>query len=148
MDKTRVEKTVNIADWKPAQENLQVCCWLDDKRTNNCGKCNKCVRTLITLQLIGKRSLFKTFPKDFNVRQIKRTPFIHDGARIFLKDIYDLAIRKDELDIARNIEVTLRRGYPLCLIKKHFFDNRVGRRVLGSDFVKKLYFRFINIHGR
>ena len=51
---TRMEKLKKVADFPPAHKYLQVCA----QSKNNCGKCEKCVRTLLGLDAIGKLELF------------------------------------------------------------------------------------------
>lgn len=53
--KTRLEKTIDIADFDLAKENLHVCI----KDGINCGKCIKCKRTILALDIIGKLENFK-----------------------------------------------------------------------------------------
>lgn len=64
MEVTRYEKAKYIADWKYAQDNLQVCTLVNDC---NCGKCEKCIRTMGELYACGKLENFtKRFPvEDF-----------------------------------------------------------------------------------
>lgn len=47
---TRLEKTKLVSQFEPASKYLNVC--ISDG--SNCGKCEKCVRTLFTLELLGK----------------------------------------------------------------------------------------------
>jgi len=54
-EKTRLEKTIDIADFRPAQNHLHVCI----KDSDNCGRCLKCRRTLVSLEAIGKLDNFK-----------------------------------------------------------------------------------------
>ena len=63
-EKTRLEKTIDIADFKLARENLHVCI----KDGNNCGKCLKCRRTILMLDAIGKLDNFK---KVFDIEYYK-----------------------------------------------------------------------------
>lgn len=49
-ERTRLEKTINIADYPPAQKHLHVCI----NKPYNCNVCPKCKRTLVTLDLLGK----------------------------------------------------------------------------------------------
>ncbi len=53
---TRVEKTGRIAEWKLAQEFLDVCIMEGER---NCSSCEKCLRTLLTLDLHGSLEAFK-----------------------------------------------------------------------------------------
>ncbi|MGM8364864.1 hypothetical protein ACLIBG_05195 [Virgibacillus sp. W0181] len=47
---TRVEKTKLVAKYEPSYKYLNVCFYEE----NNCGKCPKCLRTLLTLEVIGE----------------------------------------------------------------------------------------------
>ncbi len=42
---TRVEKVAAIADWQTGCDNLRVC-WQGEHRGSNCGRCEKCQRTM------------------------------------------------------------------------------------------------------
>lgn len=67
---TRSQKVEQIADWKFAQQHLQVCAMRHD---NNCGLCNKCIRTMSELYSFGKLDLFSgRFPVDDYLRNFSR----------------------------------------------------------------------------
>lgn len=55
IEKSRLEKTIDIANFDLAQKNLHVCCVED----YNCGICKKCRRTILALDAIGKLDNFK-----------------------------------------------------------------------------------------
>lgn len=46
---SRLQKTQMVSNYQPSYNSLNVC-WLHDV---NCGKCEKCIRTLVTLDLLG-----------------------------------------------------------------------------------------------
>ena len=55
---SRLAKTKVVADWEVGLRNLRVCMWVDRiKKENtgyiNCGRCEKCMRTKITLLALG-----------------------------------------------------------------------------------------------
>lgn len=93
---TRLEKTITIADDKLAQKYLDVCfCF------NSCGKCSKCIRTLVTLDIIGKVDQFREiFDVDdfknhkaeayFEILKTKDGDAKEDNA-VFAKDLYRMA---------------------------------------------------------
>lgn len=54
-EKNRLEKTINISNFKPAQKYLHVCI----NKPFNCGICTKCRRTLVSLDAINKLEEFK-----------------------------------------------------------------------------------------
>ena len=96
---TRLEKTITIADDKLAQKYLDVCfCF------NSCGKCSKCIRTLVTLDIIGKVDQFREifdvddFKKHkveayFEILKAKDGDAKEDNA-VFAKDLYRMATGK------------------------------------------------------
>ncbi len=59
-DITRRDKVAAIADWQLAQESLFVC-FLRQGSNRNCSRCEKCVRTMLDLHLLGKLESFKNF---------------------------------------------------------------------------------------
>ena len=46
---TRIQKTEFISQFADTYNNLHVC-W---HNSDNCGRCNKCVRTLVTMDILG-----------------------------------------------------------------------------------------------
>ncbi len=96
---TRAEKTAIIADDRLAQKYLDVCfCF------NSCGKCTKCIRTLVTLDIIGKLDLysnifdvesFKNHRDEayFQILKTKDGDSKEDNA-VFAKDLYRMALEK------------------------------------------------------
>lgn len=60
---SRVEKTMRVAELELSHRYLDVC--IDSQPPGNCGVCWKCARTLLTLELLGKATLYKdVFPLD------------------------------------------------------------------------------------
>ncbi|HMD89971.1 MAG TPA: hypothetical protein VKF38_12485 [Anaerolineaceae bacterium] len=69
----RVDKVTAISTWHPAQQFLRVC--VDDSQrygVNNCSKCEKCLRTMIVLEICGTLKSFKTFQQPFGLWDIIR----------------------------------------------------------------------------
>jgi len=48
----RVDKVAQIADWDVAMDHLRVC-WRNPDGAYNCGVCEKCIRTVVALELAG-----------------------------------------------------------------------------------------------
>ena len=96
---TRMEKTEAIADDPIVQKYLDVCfCF------NNCGKCSKCIRTLISLDILGKidsfdsifdTSWFKEHRTEayLDLLKTKDGDAFNDNA-VFARDLYSLASQK------------------------------------------------------
>lgn len=49
---TRIDKIKELTNWTPAQQNLRVC-WQGEELDKNCGKCEKCVRTILIFRIFG-----------------------------------------------------------------------------------------------
>ena len=67
----RVDKTKRIADWDIAQKYLNVC-WRYTPDGSNCGRCPKCLRTLLALEILGK---IDAFANVFDIEQYKKNSF-------------------------------------------------------------------------
>ncbi|HZL09029.1 MAG TPA: hypothetical protein VFC65_03450 [Prolixibacteraceae bacterium] len=53
---SRLEKTKKVSQYKPSYNYLNVC----TQTITNCNKCDKCIRTLLALEAIGKLEDYKT----------------------------------------------------------------------------------------
>lgn len=49
----RIEKIAALSNWEPALHNLRVC-WEGEDLGRNCGRCEKCIRTILCFWVIGK----------------------------------------------------------------------------------------------
>lgn len=115
-DATRSEKLEAIAGWAAAWDRLRVCrTWraasVDVERgvVQNCGECEKCIRTMTGLAALGKLDRFKTFRRPLRRWRIALAfephvahPFALDNLRAAVRNRrYDLA-----LPLAGNIVLT------------------------------------------
>jgi bacterioferritin-associated ferredoxin len=94
--KTRFEKTRAITAYPPAKKYLNVCC----AEGKNCGKCEKCIRTMLNLEALGVLDEFQSvFDTDYYrnhksmyytwlcLKQMLEDPFMKETYRILLKKI-------------------------------------------------------------
>ncbi len=65
---TRSEKAGEIANWPEALRYLRVC-WQGDQKDKNCGRCEKCIRTILNFRVMGL-SLPACFEQDVRDDQI------------------------------------------------------------------------------
>ena len=56
-ERTRVEKTIQLAEFPITHETLDVC--LKETANGNCSECSKCLRTQLTLELAGLLHLYE-----------------------------------------------------------------------------------------
>lgn len=109
---SRTDKTRLLVDNEHAMRNLRVC-WRSES-DRNCGRCNKCYRTMLILELLGSLRSCETF-RDAALDMA-------DAARVHcarpwdfreFEDIRALAVRSARPDIARAAELTMRRSRAL-----------------------------------
>jgi hypothetical protein len=65
---SRVEKLTVLADWPEAMQNLRVC-WQGKQKDRNCGRCEKCIRTILSCRVAGI-SLPGCFEQDVSNSQL------------------------------------------------------------------------------
>lgn len=100
----RVDKVIRIVKDPSAAANLRVC--LDDMN-DNCGKCAKCLRTLIPLRLLGASpAAFRPAPLPSTLRNLD---IPNDIEKIFFMENYDLATLIGTDDLINALRGALRR---------------------------------------
>ena len=65
----RLEKMGEIAHWPEALQSLRVC-WQGSQKDHNCGRCEKCVRTILNFRILGV-GLPECFEEDITDEQIR-----------------------------------------------------------------------------
>ena len=86
---SRFAKTKLVAEWDTALQNLWVCNQIPlgtkpSRDTLNCGKCEKCVRTMLALLLVGVLHKTRAFPdKDVSIDTLRAV-----GHHDVLGDVY------------------------------------------------------------
>lgn len=65
----RLEKMREIAHWPEALQSLRVC-WQGQHKDRNCGRCEKCIRTILNFRIIGV-GLPECFEEDVTDSQIR-----------------------------------------------------------------------------
>jgi hypothetical protein len=91
-DMGRIEKVRLISEFEQSYEWLLVC-WLHKP---NCGKCGKCIRTMLELDFVGKLELYKSC-FDLDEYYKNRTEFLRlviqrKDRDHFMKELYEYAI--------------------------------------------------------
>jgi hypothetical protein len=102
----RIEKTKFIAQSDTALRALRVC-WLSDSG-ENCGVCNKCYRTKITLALVDALDRCTTFSdKRLDLNKVARIYSASQRDIIFLRNLQAAATKQGQEDIADAIDRSL-----------------------------------------
>jgi hypothetical protein len=106
---SRVEKVKDLANNPMAQKHLRVC-WENRNGAYNCGKCSKCVRTMLALYIAGALSNFD-FPTKLSpelVRAINYTP--DPSALLHTELILHELQRRGEVQLANALSQALERN--------------------------------------
>jgi hypothetical protein len=109
---SRVDKTREVVKSDIALTHLRVC-WENRDGAYNCGQCEKCLRTMMTLRLAGALDRCKTFDRPLDLAAVADLrSVVSISRRGFYKEILDLAERQGEQDIAHAIKQVLARPNP------------------------------------
>jgi len=126
----RVQKTEYVVRSPIAMQHLRVC-W-QSAAGDNCGICNNCIRTLLTLEALGALHNSRTFRREqLNLRRAARIHCRHDYDYRQFGYVRDLAVREHRYDIAAAVESSLagsqRLAERLALVRRLRAHRIVGR---------------------
>lgn len=105
---SRIEKTVALSSWPESYDLLRVCSaptgvQADRAAVANCCTCEKCVRTMATLEVAGALERYRCFPRPLSGRNIRRLNYWFPGTRVFAHELIDFARRAGRRDIVRSL---------------------------------------------
>jgi len=107
-DASRTEKTVALSRWPETYSTLRVC-WrptvFNDATggMENCCRCPKCVRTMITLEAVGALSRYRTFPLALERRHVRGAHFVSTSEKKFYFDLLRLVRETGRRDLERDL---------------------------------------------
>lgn len=104
---SRLGKVARIADDPGALAHLRVC-WRTQS-TINCGECEKCLRTMTALELVGRLGDSSTFPRRLDVPALAAAVLGSPGQAQSARELRDLAQARGRDDIAHAFEEQLDR---------------------------------------
>lgn len=104
IDALRTDKTANIARYPAMLRHLQVC---KHSQVRNCGTCPKCVRTALTLYVLGVKDTPVPCPDP--VRHIPDFVMNHDLHAAFLWDVMQMARERGVADVEAACRKRIRR---------------------------------------
>jgi hypothetical protein len=109
LETPRTEKTALVAQSDVAMRTLRVC-WLSETG-GNCGECDKCTRTMITLDVLGALDRCETFKgKSYDLERVAHSHTINLQDLYFYSEIADFARAQGRVDVAQALERGVRRS--------------------------------------
>ena len=109
---SRVERIRMIAEDPVAQRTLRVC-WENPDGAYNCGRCRKCLATLVTLEALGVRNAFSSFPAcdELDLTQLDEVVAVPNVLVLTLwQDILDLIREQGRTDLEAPVAKVVARG--------------------------------------
>lgn len=105
----RIEKIKRLSAWEETCDRLSVC-WETNKGLSNCGTCEKCIRTMVALDLFGALGKYNTFPSPLTKRTIRNCSIRED---LFFYHWWNVkyAVRFSRSDLARSIVYALFKNW-------------------------------------
>jgi hypothetical protein len=124
----RTEKITFLAKHKIALDNLHVC--YAEQSGKNCGKCEKCLRTMVALELIHKLNEATSFPRHADLLSAYlKVGLSSRGSRIFAGEIAALASQLGETGIERQILSAITRGKRIELFDRFLSPTRAFLKI-------------------
>jgi hypothetical protein len=116
---TRLKKVSIVADWPTGLHHLRVC-QNDNSGASNCGTCEKCLRTKLMLEALGKLRGCKAFPDDTldserlyyldTYKMLHSTDKVHDEEKLYLySQAIPLLKERKRLDLVDTLEDVLHK---------------------------------------
>lgn len=108
---TRPQKVRALVDNDAAMENLRVC-WQNPGGEYNCGRCEKCVRTILNIQAAGGAGRCRTLPSSVSPKAL-RTLRVKHGGQVWARENLAAMRASGVTDPALEKSMTrmIRRGY-------------------------------------
>jgi len=104
---TRLAKTKLVSEWDVALQNIKVCG--PNYPGENCGQCEKCIRTMLALMAVGKLDETKAFPHQVTAEMISRRVKIGDNPRVLMySEMIPALTAKGRHDLVRVINRKIR----------------------------------------
>ena len=97
----RIQKLAVLSEWETSHKLLRVCTNITRREgIKNCSQCDKCLRTMIMLDLIDALPKFTTFQKRLRFRDILRYALFLAPSPTYPRQIYQAALHDGRLDVA------------------------------------------------
>lgn len=141
---SRLQKIQEIANWYEAYTNLRVC-WEGSQPDKNCGRCEKCIRTILNFRVLGL-GLPPCFEQDVTDEQILGIQGLHTAQLIELHPILEAAkaagisdswVKALELCIKQHQRAELHKRYREALRQQLPEPLKAGIRQVRSLILRK-----------
>ncbi len=143
---TRLQKTLFISHHPAVLKHLRVC-YRNKKGKFNCGRCDKCLRTMISLHIAGVLEQSMTFPHAIDIGLVKKLKIGEHGAIFQRENLLELERLHMDLPLQNALRGSLNAppasqsyvyGWAVKLWFLDYFYNR-GRAYKVADFFRRKF---------
>lgn len=106
----RTRKVAALAGSDTAMGHLRCCFHATAAGQSNCGHCEKCLRTMASLRIVGALERCATLPDRLPLREIERMPVRSRGWATLIRDLIEEAENAGDEDLAKALRKALRKG--------------------------------------
>ncbi len=125
---SREQRLRRIVDHPVVQRTLRVC-WENPDGAYNCGRCRKCMLTMVSLEAIGARERIATFPTELELRLFANFEITQPISLVLWEDVLTTTREAGRSDLERAVEPMVVRGRAnLGLPDSHRYRKRVASR--------------------
>lgn len=101
---SRLDKVRLLADWDVALQNLRVCT-MNPPSLLNCGRCEKCIRTMLELLIVDKLASTEAFPtRDVSAEMVEGIEIRNVVIDSLFRELIGPLTAKGRVDLAKVIE--------------------------------------------
>ena len=106
---SRIERLAKIVDHPVVQRTLRVC-WENQGGAYNCGRCRKCLMTMLSLEALGARDRIATFPPQLDLAAVSAVEIDHPVLLTLWEDVLDSARESGRPDLECIVEAAVEEG--------------------------------------
>ncbi len=107
--RSRIERLAAIAGHPVVQRTLRVC-WENPDGAYNCGRCRKCLMTMIGLEALGARSGVVTFPPELDLDAVAGVDISWPVLLTLWEDLLDATRAAGRTDLERAVEAPVAKA--------------------------------------
>lgn len=114
---TRVAKTTALVGWPAPRGLLRVCSPRADGELRNCCRCEKCLRTMLALEMLGELGHHPTFPLAVERRAVRACRYRNASDFCFAYEMIDYARENRRWDVVLDTAVAVVKSRLLLLAR-------------------------------
>jgi hypothetical protein len=122
---SREQRVRAIAGHPVVRETLRVC-WENPDGAYNCGRCRKCLLTMIPLEALGVRELFPTFPAELDLGRFAGFELTQPIALVLWEDVLRTARDAGRPDLEAPVRDMVARGREALGLPPSYRSRREG----------------------